>query len=220
MVAGPMLQTLTRKFERNWEDYGLGAAVGKTLAYPFKVLFQRVEYRLYRIDLTRPTEAPVDIPGVEFRFIGSEDDSAIEQIEHNSEWLRGTLRQRLAEGALCLGGFEGDTVLGFNLVSFGQVYMPLINMHRRFRGDEAWSEQIATIKTSRKKGLASQLRFRVFQALRDRGIRTFYGAARIDNLASLGLAKRVGFQQFVDIRYTCFLRMKRWKYVRVRHERN
>jgi hypothetical protein len=215
-----MLQTLTRKFERNWEDYGLSAAVGKTLAYPFKVLFQRVEYRLYRIDLTKATEAPVDISGVDFRFIGLDDTAAIEQIEHNSEWLRGTLRQRLNEGALCIGGFEGDTVLGFNLVSFGQVYMPLVNLHRRFRADEAWSEQIATIKSSRKKGLASQLRFRIFDALRARGIRTFYGGARTDNLPSLGLARRVGFQEFVDIRYTCFLRMKRWQYIRVRHERN
>jgi GNAT superfamily N-acetyltransferase len=215
-----MLQTLTRKFERNWEDYGPGAALVKTLAYPFKAVFQRVDYRLYRIDLTKPTEVPSGPFGVEFRFINASDEAAIVQIEHNSEWLRGTLRQRLAEGALCLAAFEGESLLGFNLVSFGQVYMPLVDLHRRFRPDEAWSEQIATMKASRKKGLASQLRFRIFDALRARGIRKFYGGARTENLPSLGLARRVGFQEFVEIRFTCFLRMKRWSYVRVRHERN
>ena len=211
-----MLQVLTRKFERNWEDYGLRAAVSKTVQYLFKVVYQRTDYRLYRLDLAhKATESPSGPPGVDFRFIDVTDHDVIDQIEANSEWLQDTVKARLAAGAMCLVAFEDGILAGFNLVSFGDVFMPLVNLSRRFRADEAWSEQIATMKTYRKKGLASQLRFRVIEELRRRGVRMFYGGARSDNLPSLGLAKRVGFSEFVEIRYVRFLRYERRRFVRV-----
>ncbi|HLG59286.1 MAG TPA: GNAT family N-acetyltransferase [Vicinamibacterales bacterium] len=215
-----MLTVLTRKFERNWEDYGLRAAVSKTLLYGLRIVYEQADYRLYRIDLARKaTEAPSGPYGVEFRFVGVNDNEVINEIEHNSEWLRDTVRERLAAGAVCLAAFEDGALAGFNLVSFGAVFMPLVHVSRTFRDDEAWSEQIATVKTYRKKGLASQLRLRMFEELRRRGIRTFYGGARTDNGPSLGLARRVGFEEFVEIRYRRFLHYERRRYARMRDAR-
>ena len=206
-----------RKFRRNVQDHGLKAALGKSVAYLFAFAYKRSLYRLYEIDLAKDkTEAPAKLEGVEFRFLSVADAEAIQQIEDTSEWLQGSMTQKLEAGALCLAAFEQGQLAGFNLVSFGQVYMPLADVSRTFRKHEAWSEQISTVKTFRKKGLASQLRYRIFEELRRRGIRKFYGGALADNFPSLKLAKRVGFREFVEIRYTRVLDNKRWRYVRVR----
>ncbi len=207
-----------RKFARNLQDYGWKTALSKSLAYVLKVFYEHSAYRLYKIDLqAETTEPPSEIEGVEFRFINERDELAIAAIEDNSEWLTSTMKQRLASGALCLAAFEDGQLAGFNLVSFGKVSMPLVYLSRAFRKDEAWSEQIATVKTFRKKGLASQLRYRIFAELRSRGIRKFYGGALFDNVASLKLARRVGFHEFVEIRYTRVLRSRKWQYVKVRN---
>ena len=213
------MQLWRRKFERNLQDYGLKIALSKAFAYVFKVFYEHTAYRLYKINLrSEQTEAPSELSDVEFRFIDERDENAVTQIEDNSEWLSGTLKQRLASGAICLAAFEGGQLAGFNLVSFGNVFMPLVKLSRTFRKDAAWSEQIATVKTFRKKGLASQLRYRVFEELRRHGIRKFYGGALTDNIASLKLARRVGFHEFVEVRYTRVFRFKKWQYVKVQHE--
>lgn len=213
------MQLWRRKFERNLQDYGLRTALGKSFAYVFKIFYEHSAYRLYKINLRKEeTEAPSEVEGVEFRFIEERDENAVAEIEDNSEWLSGTLKQRLASGALCLAAFENGQLAGFNLVSFSEVFMPLVNLSRTFRKDEAWSEHIATVKTLRKKGLASQLRYRVFEELRRRGIRKFYGGALTDNIASLKLARRVGFHEFVEIRYTRVLQFQKWHYVKVTNE--
>lgn len=205
-----------RKVTRNLQDHGIGATIRKVFAYVVKPVYENRVYRLYRIDLLRKqTENPTDIEGVEFRCLEGSDADAIRQVEGQSEWLQGTLQERLAAGALCIAAFENERLAGFNLVSFGEVYMPLIKLRRRFRSDEAWSEQIATVKTFRKKGLASNLRYRIFQELRNRGIRKVYGGALIDNLPSLKLAQRVGFHEVVDIRYLRILISTKRYYTRV-----
>lgn len=212
-------QLWIRKFERNLQDHSLKVALRKSLAYPFRFAYERTTYCLYRIDLQRTvTEPPAEIEGVTFRFLKAADEACIRQVEQNSEWLSGTVKARLTAGALCIVALDGEHLAGFNLVSFGEVYMPLIHLQRRFRSDEAWSEQIATVKTSRRKGLAAQLRYRVFEELRRCGIRTFYGAALHDNLPSLKLAQRVGFRQFVEIRYTRLFTRRKWRYVRLHHD--
>jgi GNAT superfamily N-acetyltransferase len=213
------MQLWRRKFERNLQDHGLGTALTKSFAYVWKILYQHSAYRLYKINLRdEETELPFEVERVEFRFIDERDENAVAEIEDNSEWLSGTLKQRLTSGALCLAAFENGRLAGFNLVSFGDVFMPLVNLSRTFRRDEAWSEQIATVKSFRKKGLASQLRYRVFEELRRRGIRKFYGGALTDNVASLRLARRVGFHEFVEVRYTRVLQFQKWQYVKVQNE--
>ena len=213
------MQLWIRKFERNLQDHSAKVALQKSLAYLFRFAYEHTVYRLYKIDLLqRDTEPLTDIEGVTFEFLKPTNEAGIRQIEDNSEWLRGTVKERLMAGAVCVAAFEREQLAGFNLVSFGEVFMPLVSLSRRFRRDEAWSEQIATVKTFRRQGLASQLRFRIFEELRRRGIRKFYGGALRDNLPSLKLARRVGFQQFVEIRYTRLFGRRQWRYVRVSHE--
>jgi GNAT superfamily N-acetyltransferase len=117
---------------------------------------------------------------------------------------------------LCIAAFDEGELAGYNLVSLGTVYMPLVKLGRRFRHDEAWSEQIAVVKDFRKKGLGANLRYRIFRELRERGVRMFYGGALAGNLASLKLARRVGFKEFVDIRYTRILGWTGRRYERLK----
>jgi len=205
-----------RKIERNWQDHGLRAVLRKGLAYLIKPLCERRTYRLYKIDLRQLTAEPGELEGISFRFLTVQDTAAIHEIESYSEWLRGTVRDRLQSNALCIGAFENGTIAGFNLVSFGDAYMPLVRMRRRFRHGEAWSEQIAVMRDCRRKGLGTHLRLRIFRELARRGFRKLYGGALVDNVPSLEFAQRVGFREFVDIGYSRLLFWSSRKYQRVK----
>jgi RimJ/RimL family protein N-acetyltransferase len=205
-----------RKIERNWQDYGFGAVVRKSLAYALKPLYESRVFRLHKINLLNPTATPSDIEGVSFRFLSSDDATAIQEVEGYSEWLKGTLQSRLESGALCIAAFANGGLAGFNLVSFGQVYIPLIRFRRCFRRNEAWNEQVAVIREFRRQGLGASLRYRTFEELRRRGVSKVYGGALIENLASWQLARRIGCREFADIRYTRILAWRWWRYKKVK----
>ncbi len=208
-----------RKVQRNFQDHGLYEVIRKSVAYLFRPLFEKRIYRLYKIDFLKiPPVAPPEIEGVTFKFLIPTDEAPIREIERLSEWLNGTVKARLESGAICLVAFDGDQFAGFNLISFGRVYMPLVKLYHTFRAGEAWSEQIAVSKDCRKKGLGANLRYRIFQELRKRGYRRFVGGALLNNIPSLKLARRVGFSEFVDIHYTGVLGWARRRYLRVANE--
>jgi GNAT superfamily N-acetyltransferase len=205
-----------RKIWRNFEDQGLSAVMRKIIAFVLSPVYEERTYRLYNINLRAYSpQHPSEFEEIEFRLLSPSDTEAIREIEHMSEWLHGTLFERIGNGAICLAAIENGRVAGFNLISFGDVFMPLIHSNRRFRRDEAWSEQIAVSKDSRKRGLGAALRYRIFEELRKRGYRKLYGGALVDNTPSLKLARRVGFREFVDIQYTRVLGQSKWIYTRV-----
>jgi len=211
------LPLFVRKFQRNLEDHGWSISLRKGLDYLLKPVYTHQVSRLYRIDLTKPHAPPeLDGHGLIFRILAPNDDQAIEQIENVHEWFRGGLKESIKSGALCLTAFDGEFVAGFNLIGFGEVFMPLVNKKRNFAKAHAWSEQIAVHKKFRQRGLGAQLRYRIFDELRGRGFKRLYGGALTSNLASLKLARKVGFHEIVDIHYIREFGHDTWRYKKVK----
>ena len=151
--------------------------------------------------------------------MGADEVQLINQIEKMEEWLSGKIALKLKKGNVCLVALDEGKVAGFNLVNFGEVFIPLIKMKKFFNKNEAWSEQITVSKDYRGKGLATDLRYMVFNELKNKGIKRFYGGTLIDNQANLKLTRKVGLQELVDIHYFKLFFFKKWKYqpIRSRH---
>jgi ribosomal protein S18 acetylase RimI-like enzyme len=208
---------LVRKVRRNLEDYGWSITLTKSLAYVFQALYAHQVYRIYRIDLTEPRlPGKFDRQGLTFKILSPDDHQAISQIEKDHEWLQGGLKESIQAGAVCLAALQGEKVAGFNLIEFGAVFMPLVNKKRTFRKGDAWSEQIAVMKDFRQMGLASQLRYRIFEELGRRGFKRLYGGALTSNVGSLKLARKVGFREIIDIHYFRILGRDIWRYKKVK----
>ena len=215
--ASPVPSGLAHKIHRNWQDYGWHITIKKTLAYLVRSVHFRQVYRIYRIKLegTKPSE---DIAERRFTFkiLTVQNLDMIAQIENIAEWLRGQLTGAISAGQMCLVALDGDEVAGFNLINFDHATLVLVNLKKKLRRDFAWSEHIAVKKEFRKTGLGSQLRFRIFQELKGRGILRLYGGTLRSNIASLSLARSVGFREIGDIHYRKFLSFEKWHCKRVR----
>lgn len=211
------LSGLLHKVRRNWEDYGWSTAAKKTLAYLIRAVYFQQVYRIYRIKLEEAVP-PLDasIYHFEFRMLTARDTNAIAQIEGIAEWLRGRLQAAIAAGQPCLAAMDGNRVAGFNLIRMDRATLVLVNLTRRLHPHCAWSEHIAVCKEYRRSGLGAQLRLRIFQELKRRGLRRLYGGTLVTNSASLALARSVGFQEIADVHYRKILSFKKWRYERVR----
>jgi len=216
-IASTGLSGLAHKVHRNLQDYGWHITAKKTLAYLFRSVYFRQVYRIYRINLDA-TKPPVDPNHHNFRFkiLTAQDVEMIDQVENIAEWLRGRLTNALEAGQLCLVALDGDEVAGFNLINFDHATLVLVNLKKKLRRGLAWSEHIAVKKEFRKSGLGSQLRFRIFQELKRRGIRRLYGGTLRSNSASLNVARSVGFKEIGDIHYRKIFSFEKWWYTRVR----
>jgi len=215
--ASPGLGGLAHKVLRNLQDYGWRIIAQKTLAYLVRSVYYRQVYRIYRVNLD-PTKPPEDFDNHNFTFkiLTPQNVDMIAQVENIAEWLRGQLKDAIAAGQLCLVALDGGEVVGFNLINFNHATLVLVNLKKKLRRDFAWSEHIAVKNEFRRTGLGSQLRNRIFQELRKRGIRRLYGGTLRSNTASLALTRSVGFREIGDIYYRKFLSFEKWRYQRVR----
>lgn len=201
-----------RKFIRNVEDHGFSHAFKKTFQFILSPFFESRVYRIYAIDFdSSKLSSASKQSGFEFKILHKKDYDLIADIEDMEEWLAGRLGSKIASNSLCLTALDGRHVAGFNLVSFGKVFLPLLNTTRQLQADEAWSDQITVHKNYRRMGIASQLRFHMFQELKKRGVRRFFGGTLRSNEPSLRLARKVGFKELEDVRYVKFLFMKKWR---------
>jgi GNAT superfamily N-acetyltransferase len=215
--ASPELGGLIHKVQRNLQDYGWQITIKKALAYLVRAVYFRQVYRIYRIDLAgNNPSVGIGTHHFTFEILTTQNVDMIAQIENIAEWLRGQLTQALADGQLCLVALDGDQVAGFNLINLEHATLVLVNLQRKLRRGSAWSEHIAVKKEYRKTGLGSQLRFRIFHELQKRGIRRLYGGTLRSNIASLSLARSVGFKEIGDIHYRKFFSFEKWRYKRVR----
>ncbi len=202
----------SRKLERNLEDYGIKATSKKALSYLLKPIYEHEIYRVYCIELENHDVRKIDRDDLEFKTINWNDYKEIKQIESMEEWLYGEIETKLKGKGLCLVAMDKERVAGFNIVGFGEVYLPLIKLTKSLKKGEAWSEQITVHKKYRKRNLASDIRYSIMSELKKMGIKKFYGAALIDNKPSLGLARKVGFKEITDIHYFKFILFKIWRY--------
>ncbi len=213
----PELDGLAHKVHRNLQDYGWQTTVRKALTYLVRSVYFQQVYRIYRIDLDGNLPAAnFDSHPFAFKILTAKNVGMIAQIENVAEWLRGQLTGAIAAGQLCLVALDGDQVAGFNLINFDHAALVLVNLKKELRKDCAWSEHIAVKKEFRKAGLGSQLRYRIFQELKRRGIRRLYGGTLRSNTASLALTRSVGFKEIGDIHYRKILSFEKWRYTRVR----
>jgi GNAT superfamily N-acetyltransferase len=215
--ASPGLGGLAHKVLRNLQDCGWRVIAQKTLACLVRSVYYRQVYRIYRVNLD-PTKPPeyLNHQNFTFKILTPQNVDMIAQVENIAEWLRGQLKDAIAAGQLCLVALDGGEVVGFNLINFNHATLVLVNLKKKLRRDFAWSEHIAVKKEFRRKRLGSQLRIRIFQELRKRGIRRLYGGRLRSNTACLALTGSVGFKEIGDIYYRKFLSFEIWRYQRVR----
>ena len=211
--------SILHKFLRNVQDYGWLTAIAKALVYILSPFYEHRVYRLYRIKTQqRLSIPPATISDIRFALLHENDADAIEQIEYQAEWLRGTVQSRIKAGDFCVVALHKDKVAGFNLIAFGNVSIPLLRTERTFRRGMAWSDHINVHKDYRKQGLGSELRRRVLDELDKRGVKKLYGGTLRSNLGSLKLARRVGFQEIADVEYSKIITNKRWRIKRLRRQ--
>ncbi len=216
-IASPRLGGLTHKVRRNVEDYGWRITIQKILAHFVRSVYFRQVYRIYRINLD--TTKPLEDSGKRnftFKILTAQDAGLIAQVENIAEWLRLQVQEKIAAGQLCLVALDGEQVAGFNLIDFEQANLVLVNLQKKLRPGFAWSEHVAVKKEFRRTGLASQLRYRIFEELKRRGIRRLYGGTLRSNAAALRLTRSVGFKEIGDIYYRKFFSIENWQYKRIR----
>jgi len=210
---------LTRKVTRNLQDYGPGVTAQKSVAALLAPIYCHRIYRIYRIDLTEALTPYAEQADFRLTALQAEDSASIESIERLAEHMRGHLAREVRDGALCLCLHAPEGLVAFNLVSFTTMSMPLIRLSLTLRPGKAWSNQITVAPRWRRRGLATQLRFAMFEELRQRGIRRFYGGTLRANQPALQLSRRAGFCEIVDIEYTRVLGRERRVFRRVRDPR-
>ncbi|MHA2052198.1 MAG: N-acetyltransferase family protein [Candidatus Hodarchaeales archaeon] len=186
--------------------------------YLISKFYENRIYRIYRIDLSQFSPKPLEHTEFCFELLKSNnlDINIIRQIEKMEEWLKYKLESRFKSGCICLVASDNGKVIGFNLVAFNEVFIPLISMKKKLKPHSAWSEQISVHKNYRGKGLGVQLRYRILTELHKSGIKTFYGGTLINNIPNLMLTRKIGFEEFVDVHYFKLFNNKRWRYKRIK----
>ncbi len=211
-----MINRYIKKIKRNIEDYGINILLKKVLSELFGFLYLQRTYRVYFYDLTQPVSVMNNQSHIQIRRIEPNELNLILQIEEMSEWLQGKLRGKLIHGDICIGAMDKEKVAGYNLLTFGNVMIPLLKYIKSFKSKVAWSEHIAIAKEYRRQGIAGLLRNKVFIILQNLGYTRLFGGTLITNSASLKLAQKLGFKMLVDITYYRILLIRKWKFKRIR----
>ena len=207
---------LLKKMHRNRRDYGSVAAIKKGLSYAFKPFYQSIHFRIYVIDLAKIQLNWVERKGYSFDILNKNDFEKILQIVEMEEWLTDIIYKKIEGKGLCLIVSKGAEVIGFNLISLDEAYIPLIKQKRILKEFEAWSDQISVKKKYRRSGIATELRNFAFLELKIRGIKKLYGGTLLKNTASLRLARKTGFKEITDVHFLNVLGHKKWEYYEVK----
>jgi ribosomal protein S18 acetylase RimI-like enzyme len=202
---GPM----TKKIRRNVRDYGLLRTFSKIVGAVMRPIFQCRTYRLYRADLCKVIIPSVTDRAFEYHFLKPTEKDCLTQILHMEEWLDGSLESIMQGSGRCLVAMDKGTIAGFNLVQYQEIHIPVVHYTRALRSRQAFSVQITVDKAYRGRGLGTTLRLEVFRALREQGMKYFYGGTDVHNQANLALCRKVGLKEIADIHYLKILWLER-----------
>ena len=204
--------SLNSKFHRNYTDYGLWISSKKSIAYVCQSFYRKIIYHLYELNLNKYVDTETKKSRYVFRLIQPEESQLIDQIEEMEEWLQGKLRNKLQRGCLCMAVMDNDKVIGFNYVSIGDGYIPLLSLRIITGPKQAWSEQITISSDYRRQGLGSLLRSHFYKELRSRGITNLYGHRQEFNIASRQSARKFTAGILARAEYTRVLHLHRLQF--------
>jgi ribosomal-protein-alanine N-acetyltransferase len=121
---------------------------------------------------------------IEIRDLAAADLSAIERIEHRAyptPWSRSMFASELAKPtSICLGAFEGDTLVGYVVNS---------------RYVDAWHVMNVAVDPDRqRRGIATALLERLFELTADDERRGYTLEVRVSNIDAIRLYEHLGFE--------------------------
>ncbi len=194
------LGSIVYKISRNFRDNNPAWAFGKVLALIFRPIFYCRTYLLYRADLRKEDTPPAVGTAFALCLLQPEDVELVKQIQRMEEWLACRIESVLQGGGICIVALDGDTVAGFNLISFQEICLPVVCFSRSLRPGKAFSIQITVANRYRRRGLGIALRLEAFKTLRAKGMRYLYGGTDIHNRANLALCRKLGLQGIAEVR--------------------
>jgi len=164
--------------------------------------------KIYCIDI--PENFTTDAPKKHFviKKINFKDLKIIEQIEFLEEWLTNKVEKKLMQNDMCIVALEKNRVVGFNMISFGKIFIPSLEKTIQLKQNEAWSYQITVHKNYRNQHIGAALRYKVFYELVKKNIKKLYGATYANNKGALKLADRTGFHVISEIHYKKFFNLE------------
>jgi hypothetical protein len=175
-----------------------------------KKLFLFRNFIIYDKDLTKLNNVRLQNPKLKFSFISEDNPEILEELEEISGFSRDLIMERLQTGSDCLVAMEGNKVVGFNMVSFGNVYIHYLEQYMNLLESEAWNEQISVSNQYRYQGIAADLRNVMFKHLKEKDYARCIGGTLQINVKARMLARRTGF---IEREKVTFIRMlKRKKY--------
>lgn len=206
---------LKKKFLRHVSDYGILHSLKRTIRFLFSPVFQRPRLIIYEIDILNTPRKHIPTNGYIFKLLDPKDADFIYQTEEMAEYLKGKLEAKLSANGICMVVIKQNKVIGFNLASIGEVYLPFLKARVITNKDEAWSDQITIHKDHRKKGLGSALRNRFYAELREKGFKTLYGHREKFNIASERSAKKYTSRLLVKAEYLKIITFEILRYSKI-----
>ncbi len=209
LVIGRRLSIYRTKTMVALRDFGIKHTLRRILE---EVLLGRFylsrQFIIYDKQLTELDRLRLQNPDLEFSFISENSYEIIQQIEELSGFPREIVSKKLMDGSECLVARDNNKLVGFNLVSYGNVHIPSLDLHLMLAGSEAWSEQITISLPYRRSGVASDLRHIMFHHLSNKEYTKLTGGYVPFNQGSGMLAKELGF---VEREKVTFVKILKWK---------
>jgi hypothetical protein len=200
-----MTGNLIKKTKRNINDFGMAYTSFKIIKALFEILYESKALIIYELNFTKGYEAK-KIDGVTIRPLRPDEYAYIAQIVEMEEWLENTIANRITQNGICIVAIKGGQLIGFNLIAYDWIELPLLKIKVDMRSDEAWSEQISVKKEYRKKGIANEMRKATYKILKQKRIVKLYGHRAGYNYASKMSASKFTKNEILYAQYNKILR--------------